>query len=764
MKPRLRSHSRYRLKRRSGRSKPRFHGIDETRASEILLSFAVLSLAALAIAAPTPNKHALEARQSAAVFADTTYNAISISGGQAGNAKAEAAAVFKALDVNNLKDIASEDLTFLNTVNQVANDAEKEVFNPAVEAATGDQATQIQNGKIKNKVLKLMATVLKLQAQEAQGQDVAATLAEETKKFDNNVALDVKAAGQVSIAEPFTATISGKDYIYNRQRLSTMQEHNIQTAPSGPLTWETPELRELYKLYWQVHRPEICRNEVDAYRSSAYDDFYEHNNYFSDSVPSEDEMLNNDIHPIFDKSNWVVGFDDFDEWYTTVMPALQLASMFISHPHMLKFWIHLKYGRPGFENGWVGVVEDPMEHDPDVVEKIKDELLQVARKVKFAFRIAEDMSGMGGMYEPSLWWARSKFEKAAETLGVDYPKGSWYNRWDNSVCRTVFLSVHYYTWFFHQFTPGHKLQSDMMLAKLLVHEMAHACTKMWQPDTCKSYEPATQGSDHFPEADIFLIKQLRGGYWEEYLIVDGEPWPAAHLAQYEGHPLEDEEYTPAADEPAIPTTSADIISRYQEIYAIDVARYQEIEDAKPLPEHCYWEITKLCCPYSQIHSLADNALDPIGAASEEHYYVVHGCKYCWQLPHDVEPDVHPVPYSRRVEPEHPSKRTLFTRKSNTPVRCGLPQKHTALRPAGRSIVKATLEHVDPACVTPALEQLFGEVAVDGEAVVEQIEAVGVPIELQVVQAREGYPRVRTCGLLMMISEPISRLADWLHLP
>ncbi|KAF7579337.1 hypothetical protein PtrM4_035770 [Pyrenophora tritici-repentis] len=621
-----------------------------------------------------------------------------------------------------------------------------------------------------------------------------------------------------------------------------MQEHNIQTAPSGPLTWETPELRELYKLYWQVHRPEICRNEVDAYRSSAYDDFYEHNNYFSDSVPSEDEMLNNDIHPIFDKSNWVVGFDDFDEWYTTVMPALQLASMFISHPHMLKFWIHLKYGRPGFENGWVGVVEDPMEHDPDVVEKIKDELLQVARKVKFAFRIAEDMSGMGGMYEPSLWWARSKFEKAAETLGVDYPKGSWYNRWDNSVCRTVFLSVHYYTWFFHQFTPGHKLQSDMMLAKLLVHEMAHACTKMWQPDTCKSYEPATQGSDHFPEAgisweqfafgglitgydwqgpssglewdhlypstishglpiavplpmtyfsqwfcrdtwehlterldqlqvptiarhtDIFLIKQLRGGYWEEYLIVDGEPWPAAHLAQYEGHPLEDEEYTPAADEPAIPTTSADIISRYQEIYAIDVARYQEIEDAKPLPEHCYWEITKLCCPYSQIHSLADNALDPIGAASEEHYYVVHGCKYCWQLPHDVEPDVHPVPYSRRVEPEHPSKRTLFTRKSNTPVRCGLPQKHTALRPAGRSIVKATLEHVDPACVTPALEQLFGEVAVDGEAVVEQIEAVGVPIELQVVQAREGYPRVRTCGLLMMISEPISRLADWLHLP
>lgn len=80
----------------------------------------------------------------APVFKDTTYNAISISGGKAGNAKAEAAAVFSALDTKNLANIDPADLTFLNEVNQVANDAEKQVFNPAVDAASGDQATQIQ--------------------------------------------------------------------------------------------------------------------------------------------------------------------------------------------------------------------------------------------------------------------------------------------------------------------------------------------------------------------------------------------------------------------------------------------------------------------------------------------------------------------------------------------------------------------------------------------------------------------------------------------
>jgi cell division protein FtsB len=53
-----------------------------------------------------------------------------------------------------------------------------------------------------------MATVIKLEAQEAQGQDVAAKLAEETTKLNNNIATDEKNAGQPSTAVPFEATIA----------------------------------------------------------------------------------------------------------------------------------------------------------------------------------------------------------------------------------------------------------------------------------------------------------------------------------------------------------------------------------------------------------------------------------------------------------------------------------------------------------------------------------------------------------------------------
>lgn len=107
-------------------------------------SLTIISLAALSVALPAPHKRALKARQSGPVLADTTFNDISIAGGQAGNAEAEALAVFSALDLQNPGNIDPADIKFLGEVNNVANDAEVEAFNTALEGATGDEADQIQ--------------------------------------------------------------------------------------------------------------------------------------------------------------------------------------------------------------------------------------------------------------------------------------------------------------------------------------------------------------------------------------------------------------------------------------------------------------------------------------------------------------------------------------------------------------------------------------------------------------------------------------------
>ncbi|KAF6824349.1 hypothetical protein CMUS01_10295 [Colletotrichum musicola] len=157
-----------------------------------------LGFAGFAAAAP------LAARQNN-VFSTQTFNDLSISGGTAGNAEQEALEKLSGLPTD-LSTVSKADLDFLNSVNQIANKAEKEAFNPAIEAASGEEADALQRGKIKNKVLKLTATMLKLQAQQAQGQDVADKMATEQKKLDNNIAQDTKDAGKASTALDFNAS------------------------------------------------------------------------------------------------------------------------------------------------------------------------------------------------------------------------------------------------------------------------------------------------------------------------------------------------------------------------------------------------------------------------------------------------------------------------------------------------------------------------------------------------------------------------------
>ncbi|KAI0450534.1 small secreted protein [Xylaria acuta] len=142
----------------------------------------------------------------AGVFTQQAYNDISISGGVAGNAQNEAMAVFSALDLNDLANVDEDDLDFLNSVNQICNDAEVEAFNPAIDAASGEEADALQRGKIKNKVLKLTATILKLQAQAAQGDDVQDKLDEEQTKLNNNIQQDEDEAGNESTFLSFDAT------------------------------------------------------------------------------------------------------------------------------------------------------------------------------------------------------------------------------------------------------------------------------------------------------------------------------------------------------------------------------------------------------------------------------------------------------------------------------------------------------------------------------------------------------------------------------
>jgi hypothetical protein len=101
--------------------------------------------------------------------------------------------------------VSKDDLKTLKTERETAEAAETGGFNPAIDDATDDATkTALQNGKIKNKVLKLTGEVLALQIEQAQGADNADKIAAEQKKLNNNIALDKKASGQASQSVDFS--------------------------------------------------------------------------------------------------------------------------------------------------------------------------------------------------------------------------------------------------------------------------------------------------------------------------------------------------------------------------------------------------------------------------------------------------------------------------------------------------------------------------------------------------------------------------------
>ncbi|KAL6857278.1 hypothetical protein J3F83DRAFT_364490 [Trichoderma novae-zelandiae] len=161
--------------------------------------YLAISLAASALSLPTstPQKRALQFRQ---------YADFQISDGKAGNALSEAQAKFP-INTNDLKDVSDNDLAIIEAARETAEAAETDAFNNQIKAASSDAATALQNGKIKNKVLKLFLEVSALQIAQAQGADNQDKINKEQTKLNNNISLDKKASGEVSKGVVFTDNI-----------------------------------------------------------------------------------------------------------------------------------------------------------------------------------------------------------------------------------------------------------------------------------------------------------------------------------------------------------------------------------------------------------------------------------------------------------------------------------------------------------------------------------------------------------------------------
>lgn len=160
-----------------------------------------------------------------AILSSQPYSQFQVSNGVGGNALAEVNTKFPVHPLHslspkqtltppqfneaNLATIDPTDLEIIKAAGETAEQAEVGAggFNEAIAAAGGTNSATgkvLQVGKIKNKVLKLQLSVLRLGAEVAQGRgDRATKLQEQRTKLAKNVELDRAAAGQRSQSVDF---------------------------------------------------------------------------------------------------------------------------------------------------------------------------------------------------------------------------------------------------------------------------------------------------------------------------------------------------------------------------------------------------------------------------------------------------------------------------------------------------------------------------------------------------------------------------------
>ncbi|KAJ4368022.1 hypothetical protein N0V83_006377 [Neocucurbitaria cava] len=291
--------------------------------------------------------------------------------------------------------------------------------------------------------------------------------------------------------------------------------YNMKVDPLSPLSWDNTDFRRLFEDYWhrRLWDNDYLQSSSDTNEDEDYDgpwkEFYQDNGYINALVPDQSEMLDNEVHPIFGFSNWITHFDYFD--YDNLQPALRLASQFLEDPHMLKWWIHLRYGQPGIEGGRVCIKDHPDEHIPEATERIKDQLRKVAPQIKIIFLSHEDIQATGECMG-DLRSLRVTFKNACNVAVPDLE----YNLWDSTQQITITINEDNYDRVCASCSRQMQLRNHLYLAMTLVHELAHACALIWQPDACFSQESLIQPTDHLPEAGLSWEKFVFGGHIDEH--------------------------------------------------------------------------------------------------------------------------------------------------------------------------------------------------------------------------------------------------------
>jgi hypothetical protein len=294
---------------------------------------------------------------------------------------------------------------------------------------------------------------------------------------------------------------------HNHDRNGKAVQYEYDTTAT--LVLGDSEFRTLLDERWSTpnFHGEPHNTDENAPSEPVLHEFLTKNGYIGSQPLPEDQLLDNVVHPNFRRSNWIVNDKNFDEMYKDMAPALRLVSKFLKDPYMLKWWIYLLHGRYGFVRGWVGLQDNAREHTEKALSDIYAALTDVANRDSFVvLKINVDLSGL-------CCHALNDRRRVLAHVGED-PAGSRdykyrYNPWDRSRNPVIAISQSMFYRASEGDSPALRFRHKFNMARILLHELAHACMAIWHPEPRQ--EILVQSSDLFPESGHSFEQFAFGG-------------------------------------------------------------------------------------------------------------------------------------------------------------------------------------------------------------------------------------------------------------
>ncbi|KAF1841233.1 uncharacterized protein K460DRAFT_410622 [Cucurbitaria berberidis CBS 394.84] len=289
------------------------------------------------------------------------------------------------------------------------------------------------------------------------------------------------------------------------------KKNEAAVGPVRSLTFKTPELRKFLHDICLKYDHDFNKWYDGDFKKHPYSIFLSRNGYMLGSAPHAASMLSNPIHPIFAPDNWY-GPYNYPLFLSIAWPALQLASLWISHDSWLfDWWVHLYYGQPQVDRkGRIYLGPNPREGCLDCRSMVAKEMRKLAGQINFVILPPKLLRGaLASSNRSTRTFIKNLMREETSA------SASFFEAFPCAKKPVIALSSDFY----HialagtsggnsSITGAKKLQHHFGMAHTLVHELAHALVSIWHPWTSMKIEPLHR-LDDLPEA---------GKSWEDYVF------------------------------------------------------------------------------------------------------------------------------------------------------------------------------------------------------------------------------------------------------